>query len=293
MAFGIKPGHRWILLYCQRTTRRIGSDCRVSPSFLRCFGHFIDGVHQLKSQEKRLREAVETIPTMTFPRLPDGSNTFVNKRWIEYSGAFCREDFRPKLAACDPCRRPCAAFREVAYLRFDQTAFRRRGAVPSRANGEYRWFLVRGVLRIAAASAIGAAAMVLAAYDGANMWVANTHSNNVTKLRGRDGALLGTFAVGFGPTGICLDGANMWVTNVNTNTVTKQRASDGHLLGTFTVGGSNAAACAFDGANIWVANNGSSNVSKLRASDGHLLGTFPTGMFPSGVAFDGAKRHAF
>src|SRR6516225_8232399 len=95
MAFGIKPGHRWILLYCQRTTRRIGSDCRVSPSFLRCFGHFIDGVHQLKSQEKRLREAVETIPTMTFPRLPDGSNTFVNKRWIEYSGAFCREDFRP------------------------------------------------------------------------------------------------------------------------------------------------------------------------------------------------------
>ena len=131
------------------------------------------------------------------------------------------------------------------------------------------------------------------AYDGANMWVANTHSNNVTKLRGRDGALLGTFTVGSGPTGICFDGANMWVTNVNTNTVTKLRASDGHLLGTFTVGGSNAAACAFDGANIWVANNGSSNVSKLRASDGHLLGTFPTGMFPSGVAFDGAKRHAF
>ena len=37
------------------------------------------------------------------------------------------------------------------------------------------------------------------AFDGANIWVANTSSNNVTKLRASDGALQGTFSVGAVP----------------------------------------------------------------------------------------------
>ena len=49
---------------------------------LSCFAAFIAllwalhrwRVHQLKSQEKRLRDVVETIPAMTFTALPDGSN---------------------------------------------------------------------------------------------------------------------------------------------------------------------------------------------------------------------------
>src|ERR1700687_1279690 len=43
-------------------------------------------VHRLKSQEKRLRDVVETIPAMTFTALSNGSCTFVNKRWTEYTG---------------------------------------------------------------------------------------------------------------------------------------------------------------------------------------------------------------
>src|SRR5882672_765805 len=35
-----------------------------------------------------------------------------------------------------------------------------------------------------------------AAFDGANLWVANAIDNTVTKLRTNDGAVLGTFAVG-------------------------------------------------------------------------------------------------
>ena len=35
-------------------------------------------IHRLKSQEKRLRDAVETIQAMTFTTLFDGSNTFAN-----------------------------------------------------------------------------------------------------------------------------------------------------------------------------------------------------------------------
>jgi len=50
-------------------------------------------------------------------------------------------------------------------------------------------------------------------FDGANIWVANQSSNNVTKLRASDGAVLGTFAAGAGARGIAFDGASIWVAN--------------------------------------------------------------------------------
>jgi DNA-binding beta-propeller fold protein YncE len=94
-------------------------------------------------------------------------------------------------------------------------------------------------------------------FDGANIWVANEFSNNVTKLRASDGATLGTFAV-MRPFGVAFDGANIWVTGGN---VTKLRASDGTVLGTFAVGEA-PRGVAFDGANIWVADE-DGTVSKL------------------------------
>ena len=114
-----------------------------------------------------------------------------------------------------------------------------------------------------------------AAFDGANTWVTNYGSGNVSKLRTSDGAVLGTFAVGSFPEGVAFDGANIWVTNwVPRGSVRRLRASDGRVLGTFGVGNL-PYAVAFDGANIWVANSGSNNVTKLRATDGTVSGTFP------------------
>jgi hypothetical protein len=46
---------------------------------------------------------------------------------------------------------------------------------------------------------------------------------------------------------------------------------------------------AFDGANIWTANANTSDLTKIRASDGSVLGTFPVGIGPLGIAFDGAN----
>jgi len=74
------------------------------------------------------------------------------------------------------------------------------------------------------------------AFDGANVWIANFSSNNVTKLRANDGASLGTFTVGTSPSTLAYDGANMWVANTHSNNVTKLRGRDGALLGTCTVG---------------------------------------------------------
>jgi hypothetical protein len=59
------------------------------------------------------------------------------------------------------------------------------------------------------------------AFDGANIWVTNLSSNNVTKLRASDGANLGTFPVGSLPQGIAFDGANIWVANAGSNSVSK------------------------------------------------------------------------
>ncbi len=59
------------------------------------------------------------------------------------------------------------------------------------------------------------------AFDGANIWVANRGSNNVTKLRASDGTLLGTFDAAVAPVGVAFDGANIWVTSFGSNTVSK------------------------------------------------------------------------
>ena len=59
------------------------------------------------------------------------------------------------------------------------------------------------------------------AFDGANMWVANTGSNSVTKFRVSDEAVLGTYPVGVNPCSIAYDGANIWVTNQLNDSVTR------------------------------------------------------------------------
>jgi len=59
------------------------------------------------------------------------------------------------------------------------------------------------------------------AFDGVDIWVSNQLSNNVTKLRASDGAILGTFLVGSQPNGLAFDGADIWVTNQSSGTVSK------------------------------------------------------------------------
>jgi PAS domain S-box-containing protein len=102
-------------------------------------------VHQLKSQERRLREAVETIPALTFTTSSDGSNTFVNKRWTEYTGLSVE---KTSGAGWQRAIHPEDLVRHSERWRIsvatgepfeDEARFRRA------ADGEYRWFLVRGL----------------------------------------------------------------------------------------------------------------------------------------------------
>jgi PAS domain S-box-containing protein len=120
---------------------------------LSCFGVFFGllwalhrwRVHQLRGQEKRLRDVVETIPAMTFTALPDGSCTFVNKRWTEYTGLSIEDT---SGAGWQRAVHPEDLVRHSEKWRIsvatgqpfeDEARFRRA------VDGEYRWFLVRGV----------------------------------------------------------------------------------------------------------------------------------------------------
>jgi len=149
---------------------------------------------------------------------------------------------------------------------------------------------------VASISLHGAQAPYGIAFDGANVWITDQATNNVTKLRVSDGTILGTYAVGTSPQGVVFDGANIWVANYLDNTLTKLRAIDGVTLATISLGNSlNPQWLAYDGANIWVTDNFAGKVSKVRASDGFVLGSFATSTpynsnaFPIGILFDGTN----
>ena len=100
---------------------------------------------RIRRTEQELRLVIDTIPALVWSALPDGSIDFVNQRLLEYTGltfedvkgwgcwmaawhpqdcATLMEEWRAALAAGEP-------FKKEARLR--------------RADGEYRWFLLRAV----------------------------------------------------------------------------------------------------------------------------------------------------
>ncbi len=102
-------------------------------------------IHRLTSQEKRLRDVVETIPAMTFTILSNGFTTFVNKRWTEYTGLSTEQSlgkgWQRAIHAEDLARYTEKWRISVAtgQLFEDEVRFCRA------ADGGYRLFLVRGV----------------------------------------------------------------------------------------------------------------------------------------------------
>src|ERR1700719_1775039 len=107
------------------------------------------------------------------------------------------------------------------------------------------------------------------AYDGANMWVVNSQSATLAKIRPSDGALLGTYNLGNNSALIAYDGVSLWVTDA-TGSVRKVRPSDGAVLTTVSVPA--AFGIVFDGTSIWVTTSGTA-LKQLRVSDGAIIGT--------------------
>ena len=98
----------------------------------------------LRRSEQELRDVIDTIPAMVWSALPDGSNSYVNSRWVEYSGIRAEEMIGSGWQAVthpDDLGRHNAKWLEcVSTGRAceDEVRFRR-------ADGEYRWHLRRDV----------------------------------------------------------------------------------------------------------------------------------------------------
>ncbi len=99
---------------------------------------------RIRSQEAELRDVVDTIPAIVWSALPDGSNSYVNSRFVEYCGMPAEQIAGSGWHAAthpDDLERhnakwlACAASGEPLE---DEVRFRR-------ADGQYRWHLQRGV----------------------------------------------------------------------------------------------------------------------------------------------------
>ncbi|MBV9744300.1 MAG: PAS domain-containing protein, partial [Acidobacteriia bacterium] len=102
-------------------------------------------VRRLRRESQQLRDLIETIPAMAWTSLPDGSNEFVNRRWAEYTGLSVEETAGSGwTAAVHPeDREPYSAKRRATLVTGEP--FESEARFRCAANGEYRWFLARGV----------------------------------------------------------------------------------------------------------------------------------------------------
>jgi PAS domain S-box-containing protein len=98
---------------------------------------------ELRRSEDRLRLIIDTIPTMAWSLGPDGAVDFVNQRWMDYTGLSLEEELEDPTRAVHPEDLPGVMekwLRAMAAGEPSEDELRLR-----RADGEYRWFLVRTV----------------------------------------------------------------------------------------------------------------------------------------------------
>ncbi len=98
----------------------------------------------IRQQEGELRHVVDTIPAVVWSTLPDGSNTYVNKRFVEYSGSspeqMAGSGWRELIHPDDLERHAAKWMESLATVKPIENEVRSR-----RSDGQYRWHLDRGV----------------------------------------------------------------------------------------------------------------------------------------------------
>src|SRR5216683_2212657 len=99
---------------------------------------------ELRKSEKELRDAIDTIPALVWSALPDGSNTYANKRFVEYLGLSAEHTAGSRWHALihpDDLERHASKWMEaVATGKTHENESRYR-----RSDGQYRWHLDRGM----------------------------------------------------------------------------------------------------------------------------------------------------
>jgi len=99
---------------------------------------------EIKKSEDQLRIIIDTIPTLAWCTLPDGSAEFINQRWLDYMGLSAEEarDWGWRVAIHDEDSTELVETWRAAVATGEP--FEAEARV-RRADGEYRWFLFRAV----------------------------------------------------------------------------------------------------------------------------------------------------
>src|SRR6478609_9926963 len=101
------------------------------------------GENALRESEDVLRIVIDTIPTMAWSVLPDGTVDFLNQRWTDYAGLSLEEYVKDPMQVIHPEDIPRVLQKWLVDMPAGQPyedEMRLR-----RADGEYRWFLIRTV----------------------------------------------------------------------------------------------------------------------------------------------------
>src|SRR6202045_4606829 len=97
---------------------------------------------ELRNSEKKLRQVIDTIPTLAWSILPDGSNEFLNKRWHEYTGLSAEESHGSgwQVAIHPDDRAPLLQKWQGLLISGEPGEMEAR---LRRRDGVFRWFLMR------------------------------------------------------------------------------------------------------------------------------------------------------
>ena len=115
----------------------------VLAFFMLLWGVYQMRVHQLQEQEKKFREAIETMPALAFVADPKGNRTFMNKGWLEYRGMSPNE---PPTSGWEKMMHPDDHKRVADRWHESQATgppLEYEARLRRAADGVYRWFLIR------------------------------------------------------------------------------------------------------------------------------------------------------
>src|SRR6202008_837876 len=98
----------------------------------------------LRKSETELRDVIDTIPAIVWSTLPDGSNTYVNKRYVEYTGSSPEQvagsGWQALIHPDDLERHAAKGTESLAPGKPHENEVGSR-----RSDGQYRWQLDRGL----------------------------------------------------------------------------------------------------------------------------------------------------
>jgi PAS domain S-box-containing protein len=98
-----------------------------------------------RRSEEGLREVIETMPAMAWSGLPDGSDTFLNRQWAEYTSLSAEQTASSGWQSTVHPEDVSGHMEKWRQSSATGQPFEHEVRLRRTADGQYRWFLVRGV----------------------------------------------------------------------------------------------------------------------------------------------------